>query len=78
MKTVGGEGGGGVDLGVEFEELFVDAAEFFAAEVLVVDGAAAFLVDDVGEAANGGEEGRVGDGGGVEETDGGVAPEVAA
>ena len=77
-KTVGGEGGGRVDLGVEFEELFVDAAELFAAEVLVVDGAAAVLIDDVGEAADGGEEGGVGEGGGVEQAEGGVAPEVAA
>ena len=55
-KSIRGQRGRGVDLGVEFQELFVDSAEFLAAEVLVVHGAAAVFVDDVGEAADGGEE----------------------
>ena len=63
---------------MELEELFVNTAELLAAEVLVVHGAAAVFVDDVGKAADGREEGGVGEGRGAEEADRGVAPEVAA
>ncbi|MCC6129686.1 MAG: hypothetical protein IT186_07130 [Acidobacteria bacterium] len=54
----------GVEVRVEFEQRFVDGAEFLGSQMGVVDdGAAAFDFDD-GQSANGGEEVGVGDVGG--------------
>ena len=78
LKTLVGAGGGGVDLGVELEELLVDAAELLAAEVFVVDGTAALLVDDVREGPDGGEEGVVGEGRLAQQADRLGRPEIAA
>ena len=59
---------GEVDGGDEFEQGFIDGAEFLGAHVAVVDGAAfsGFLVKEPAQLAHGGEEVAIGEGGGVE------------
>jgi hypothetical protein len=80
-----GEGGGGrVVAGDQFEQGLVDPAEFFGAEVAVVDrpGQAGVVADD-GQGVDGGEQVRVGQLDGVEPADAvtvavPVAPAAAA
>ena len=59
---------GEVDGGNEFEQGFIDGAEFLGAHVPVVDGAAfsCFLVVEPAQLAHGGEEVAIGEGGGIE------------
>jgi hypothetical protein len=59
---------GEVDGGDEFEQGFIDGAEFLGAHVAVVDGGAfaGFLVEEPAQFAHGGEEVAIGEGGGIE------------
>ena len=59
---------GEVDSGDEFEQGFIDGAEFLGAHVAVVDGGAfsGFLVEEPAQLAHGGEEVAIGEGGAVE------------
>ena len=66
-----------VNFRMEFQQLLVDAPQFFAAQIAVVDRAASVVVCDVRQASHRRQQSLIGNRGNAQHSNGGLRPEIA-